>query len=259
MAGAVRRILRAEVNGRAVWATATDGVAHLLPDGPFGESPAVGEALGEVAGLRLLAPTSPTKVIGIGRNYSAHAAEHGVDVPAEPLLFLKPPSSVLAPGGTIVRPPLSRQVEYEGEVALVIGRRCRHVAEQDAWACVLGVTCGIDVTARDIQRSDPQWTRGKGFDTFCPLGPWIRTGLSESEAAALRIRTRLNGELRQDGSTADMVFSPARLIAYITQVMTLEPGDVILTGTPEGVGGLSSGDAIEVEIEGVGVLRNTVE
>ena len=259
MAGEVRRILRADVAGRAVWAAALNGVAFHLPDGPFGEAPATGEALGEVESLRLLAPTVPTKVIGIGRNYSAHAAEHGVDVPAEPLLFLKPPSSVLAPGGTIVRPQLSRQVEYEGEMAVVIGRRCRHVVERDAWSCVLGVTCGIDVTARDIQRADPQWTRGKGFDTFCPLGPWIRAGLSEAEASALRLRTRLNGVTRQDGSTAQMVFSPARLIAYITQVMTLEPGDVILSGTPEGVGSLAAGDTIEVEIDGVGVLSNTVE
>ncbi|PWB73892.1 MAG: 2-hydroxyhepta-2,4-diene-1,7-dioate isomerase [Holophagae bacterium] len=235
------------------------GEAFLLPDGPFGSNLLLGRRIGSLEELRLLAPAVPTKIIGIGRNYVAHAAEHGVEVPVEPLLFLKPPSSVLDPEGTIVAPALSQRVEYEGELALVIGRRCKAVAEPEAWACVLGVTCGIDVTARDIQRADPQWTRGKGFDTFCPLGPWITAGLSEAQAAALRLETRVNGELRQQASTGDMVFSAARLIAYITQVMTLEPGDVILTGTPEGVGRLVAGDRIELEIEGVGVLRNTVE
>jgi len=253
------RILRALVDGRPEWAMVRGGEAFLLPDGPYGANLLLGRRIGSLEELRLLAPAAPTKIIGIGRNYVAHAAEHGVEVPAEPLLFLKPPSSVLDPGGAIVAPALSQRVEYEGELALVIGRRCKAVAELEAWACVLGVTCGIDVTARDIQRADPQWTRGKGFDTFCPLGPWITAGLSEAQAAALRLETRVNGELRQQASTAEMVFPPARLIAYITQVMTLEPGDVILTGTPEGVGRLVAGDSIELEIEGIGVLRNTVE
>jgi 2-keto-4-pentenoate hydratase/2-oxohepta-3-ene-1,7-dioic acid hydratase in catechol pathway len=254
-----QRILRALVDDRPEWAMVRGGEAFLLPDGPYGANLLLGRRIGSLEELRLLAPAAPTKIIGIGRNYVAHAAEHGVEVPAEPLLFLKPPSSVLDPEGTIVAPALSERVEYEGELALVIGRRCKAVAEPEAWACVLGVTCGIDVTARDIQRADPQWTRGKGFDTFCPLGPWITAGLSEAQAAALRLETRVNGELRQQASTGEMVFPPARLIAYITQVMTLEPGDVILTGTPEGVGRLVSGDRIELEIEGVGVLRNTVE
>jgi len=253
------RILRALVGGRAVWAVARGEEAYRLPGSPFGDSPPAGEPLGPVADLVLLAPATPTKIIGIGRNYVAHAAEHGVEVPAEPLLFLKPPSSVLDPGGAIALPPLSRRVEYEGELALVIGRRCRRVAEEEAWSCVLGLTCGIDVTARDLQRADPQWTRGKGFDTFCPLGPWLAAGVTEKEAAGRRARTRVNGALRQDGATADMVFSPAQLIAYITQVMTLEPGDVILTGTPEGVGVLAAGDEVEVEIGGIGVLANSVE
>lgn len=253
-----QRILRALVSGKPEWAVARADVAERLPQGPFGPSAPVGGVLGPVDDLELLAPTVPTKIIGIGRNYVAHAAEHGVEVPAEPLLFLKPPSSVLGPGGDIELPSLSERVEYEGELAVVIGRRCRHVSESDAWGCVLGLTCGLDVTARDIQRADPQWTRGKGFDTFCPLGPWIVAGMGEPEAAALRLRTRVNGEVRQDGTTADMVFSPAQLIAYITQVMTLEPGDVILTGTPEGVGVLAPGDSIEVEIDGLGVLAATV-
>ena len=253
------RIARALVEGWPQWLLARDGGAFLLPEGPYGTNLLLGRRAGAVEELHLLAPAVPTKIIGIGRNYVAHAAEHGVEVPKEPLLFLKPPSSVLDPGGVIVSPPLSQRVEYEGELALVIGRRCKDVTEADAWACVLGITCGIDVTARDIQRADPQWTRGKGFDTFCPLGPWIAAGLSEAQVASLRLETRVNGELRQQASTAEMVFPPARLIAYITQVMTLEPGDVILTGTPEGVGRLVAGDRIELEIEGVGVLRNTVE
>lgn len=254
-----QRILRALVEGRPQWLMARGDEAFLLPEGPYGANLLLGRRIGVVEELRLLAPTVPTKVIGIGRNYVAHAAEHGVEVPKEPLLFLKPPSSVLDPGGTIVAPALSERVEYEGELALVIGRRCKDVTEAEAWACVLGLTCGIDVTARDLQRADPQWTRGKGFDTFCPLGPWITAGLSEAQAAALRLETRVNGDLRQQASTGEMVFPPARLIAYITQVMTLEPGDVILTGTPEGVGRLAAGDRIELEIEGVGVLSNTVE
>jgi len=253
------RILRALVDGRPEWLLARDGEAFMAPEGPFGANLLLGRRIGSLEELRLLAPAVPSKIIGIGRNYVAHAAEHGVEVPKEPLLFLKPPSSVLDPGGVIVSPALSERVEYEGELALVIGRRCKHVAEAEAWACVLGLTCGIDVTARDIQRADPQWTRGKGFDTFCPLGPWIAAGVTEAQAAALRLETRVNGELRQQASTGEMVFSPAKLIAYITQVMTLEPGDVILTGTPEGVGRLAAGDRIELEIEGVGVLCNTVE
>ncbi|HOC41820.1 MAG TPA: fumarylacetoacetate hydrolase family protein [Thermoanaerobaculales bacterium] len=252
------RILRAFVEGRPEWLLARGSGAFLLPEGPYGADPPVGRRIGAPGELQLLAPTVPTKIIGIGRNYVAHAAEHGVEVPAEPLLFLKPPSSLLDPDGTIVAPALSERVEYEGELALVIGRRCKAVAEPEAWAHVLGVTCGIDVTARDLQRADPQWTRGKGFDTFCPLGPWIAAGLDEAEAAALQLETRVNGVRRQQASTGEMVFPPARLIAYITQVMTLEPGDVILTGTPEGVGRLAAGDSIEVEIAGVGVLRSTV-
>jgi len=253
------RILRALVDGRPEWLMARDGESFLLPEGPYGANLMLGRRVGAADGLHVLAPAVPSKIIGIGRNYVAHAAEHGVEVPKEPLLFLKPPSSVLDPGGVIVSPALSQRVEYEGELAVVIGRRCKDVAEAEAWACVLGLTCGLDVTARDIQRADPQWTRGKGFDTFCPLGPWITAGLTEAQAAALRLETRVNGELRQQASTAEMVFPPARLIAYITQVMTLEPGDVILTGTPEGVGRLAAGDRIELEIEGVGVLCNTVE
>jgi 2-keto-4-pentenoate hydratase/2-oxohepta-3-ene-1,7-dioic acid hydratase in catechol pathway len=217
-----------------------------------------GDQIGSLDEVRLLAPAAPSKIVCIGRNYAAHAAEHGADVPKEPLLFLKPPSSIIAPGAEIVLPELSSQVEHECELALVIGRRCRAVSEENAWDHVLGVTCGNDVTARDLQRADPQWTRGKGFDTFCPLGPWVVAGLSEEEVGHLEVSCRVNGELRQQADTSMMVFSPACLIGYITQVMTLEAGDVVMTGTPAGVSPLQSGDEVTVEIEKVGTLTNPV-
>jgi 2-keto-4-pentenoate hydratase/2-oxohepta-3-ene-1,7-dioic acid hydratase in catechol pathway len=217
-----------------------------------------GESLGPIADLQLLAPAVPSKIVCVGRNYVAHAAEHGADVPTEPLLFLKPPSAVSAPGSRIVLPELSQKVEHEGELALVIGKRCHRVEEGKAWDMVLGITCANDVTARDLQRSDKQWTRGKGFDTFCPVGPWLIRGFGEDEVADLGVSCRVNGDLRQEGRTRHMVFSPAFIISYITQVMTLEPGDLILTGTPAGVGPLKAGDTVEVEVEGVGVLSNPV-
>lgn len=213
------------------------------------------EKVAALADVSLLAPCQPTKILAVGLNYRTHAAEAGMDVPPEPLVFSKPPSSVIGPLEPIVYPTLSRQVDYEGELAVVIGRRVRNVAPEKAYDFILGYTCGNDVTARDLQRRDDQWTRAKGFDTFCPLGPHIVTGL---DPAHLAIRTRVNGEVHQSTSTADMVFSVAELIAYISQVMTLEPGDVILTGTPAGVGPLQPGDVVEVEIEGIGTLRNPV-
>lgn len=213
------------------------------------------EKVAKLTEVRLLAPCRPTKILAVGLNYRTHAAEAGYDVPSEPLVFSKPPSSVIGPLEPIVYPVLSQQVDYEGELAVVIGQRARNVPSQKAADFVLGYTCGNDVTARDLQRPDNQWTRAKGFDTFCPLGPCIVTDL---DPAHLAVRTRVNGEIRQDGSTADMVFGVAELIATISQVMTLEPGDVILTGTPSGVGPLQPGDVVEVEIEGIGTLRNPV-
>jgi 2-keto-4-pentenoate hydratase/2-oxohepta-3-ene-1,7-dioic acid hydratase in catechol pathway len=229
-----------------------------LPEGPFGSDAVPGVSIGSLSGLHLEAPTVPTKIVCVGRNYAAHAAEHGAEVPSEPLLFLKPPSTILAPGEPVTLPSLSQQVEHEAELALVIKDRCRNVSEDEAWDHVLGVSCGNDVTARDLQRADKQWTRGKGFDTFCPLGPWITVGSSEESVSALRVCCRVNGELRQDGRTDQMIFKPSFLIAYITQVMTLEPGDVIMTGTPSGVGPLVAGDEVTVEVEGVGILSNPV-
>lgn len=224
---------------------------------PFGEW-AVGEVVGLLEGLTLLAPVTPTKILCVGRNYPAHAAEHGAEVPTEPLFFLKPPSALIGPEDFIVLPPQSQRVEYEAELALVIGRRCRNVRPEEAWTCVLGVTCANDVTARDLQRRDGQWTRAKGFDTFCPVGPWVVLGLSEEDVADRAVVCRVNGEVRQHGRTSEMVFSPAALIAWISAVMTLEPGDLLLTGTPAGVGPLHPGDVVEVEVEGIGVLRNFV-
>lgn len=213
------------------------------------------EKVATLTEVSLLAPCQPTKILGVGLNYRTHAAEVGQVVPPEPLLFFKPPSSVIGPLKPIVYPLLSQQVDYEGELAVVIGQRVRNVSPEKARDFVLGYTCGNDVTARDLQRQDDQWTRAKGSDTFCPLGPYIVTDL---DPAHLAIRTWVNGEIRQSAFTADMVFSVAELIAYISQVMTLEPGDVILTGTPAGVGPLQPGDVVEVEIEGIGTLRNPV-
>lgn len=208
-----------------------------------------------LAQVRLLAPCEPSKIVCIGRNYAAHAAEHQAPVPSQPLIFLKPPSALLAPGAAIELTPLSAQVEHEAELVVVIGRRCRHVPAAQALAMVLGYTCGNDVTARDLQRQDGQWARAKGFDTFCPLGPWIETDLDPTQ---VEVTCLVNGAERQRGSTADLIFPVAQLIAYVTQAMTLEPGDVIMTGTPAGVGPLHAGDEVVVRISGIGELRNAV-
>ena len=214
-----------------------------------------GERVGALPEMRLLAPCVPTKIVAVGRNYAAHASEMQNQVPTEPLIFLKPPSAVIGPGATIVYPSISQRVDYEAELAVVIGRRAKNVPANKALNVVLGYTCGNDVTARDLQRKDGQWTRGKSFDTFCPLGPWIVTGLDPSDLA---IEGRVNGAVKQQSRTRQMIFPVAELICYITQVMTLQPGDVILTGTPAGVGPLRPGDRVEVEIEGIGVLENMV-
>lgn len=206
--------------------------------------------------VRLLAPIQPGKIICVGRNYVAHAKEHNAEVPESPLLFLKPPSSVIGPEAIVRLPPQSAQVEHEAELTIVIGRTGRWITPQNALEHVLGYTLANDVTARDLQRKDGQWTRAKGFDTFCPLGPWIETDFDPSDAL---ITCHVNGDMRQMGSTRDMVFSVRQLIAFASTIMTLEPGDLILTGTPAGVSPLKPGDVVEVAIEGLGVLRNTVE
>lgn len=210
-----------------------------------------------LSSLSLLPPVTPSKIVCVGRNYSEHAAEMGNDVPKEPLLFLKPPSSLLAPGGTILMPALSRRVDYEGELAIVIGRRCRNLGpNDDARSVIRGYTIVNDVTARDIQKSDGQWTRGKGWDTFCPAGPIVSDEIDPLRGAPVTVETRLNGQVRQHGSTADLIFPIDHLLRYITAFLTLEPGDLIPTGTPSGVGPVAAGDTVEVEVTGLGVLRN---
>jgi len=211
-----------------------------------------------VDAVRLLAPAVPTKIVCVGRNYREHAKELHHEVPISPLIFLKPPSAVLAPGCTIRRPvKLSQRVDYEGELGVVIGKRCRDLREdEDARDYILGYTCVNDVTARDLQNKDGQWSRAKGFDTFCPIGPIVVSGLDPW--AGMRVQTRVNEELRQDGTTADFIFALDEIMRYISAVMTLEPGDVIATGTPAGVGPLRAGDVVEVSVEGVGTLENPV-
>ncbi|MFZ2492666.1 MAG: fumarylacetoacetate hydrolase family protein [Thermoanaerobaculia bacterium] len=203
----------------------------------------------------LLPSVTPSKLVCVGRNYADHAKELGNDVPSEPILFLKPPTTLLAPNGTIVRPRQSQQVEYEGELVIVIGREAKDVPQARWRDYVLGFTCANDVTARDLQKKDVQFTRGKSFDTFAPIGPCIETDLDVSD---LRLTTRVNGALKQDCSTKLMIFPPSFLIEFISSIMTLLPGDVILTGTPAGVGPLQAGDQVDVSIEGIGVLRNVV-
>jgi len=221
---------------------------------PFGEFRRL-EANLPLDTVRLLAPVMPGKIIGIGRNYVAHAQEHKAEVPEVPLMFLKPPSAVIGPGEAIVHPPQSQRVEHEAELVVVIGRRGRWIKPEEALDYVLGYTIGNDVTARDLQNRDGQWTRGKGFDTFCALGPYIETDFDPADAL---ITCHVNGEMRQMASTRDMVFRVHQLIAFAASVMTLEAGDVIMTGTPAGVGPLKPGDVVEVAIEGLGTLRNPV-
>ena len=208
-----------------------------------------------VESVRLLAPIQPSKIVCIGRNYVEHAKEHDAEVPKVPLLFLKPPSAILNPGDAIILPPQSQQVEHEAELVVVIGKSTRNVIVEHAQDYIFGYTVGNDVTARDLQRSDGQWTRAKGFDTFCPFGPWVDTEFDPSDAI---ITCRVSDQPRQMASTRDMVFNVSMLIAFISAVMTLEPGDLIFTGTPAGVSPLKDGDVVVVEIEGLGQLSNPV-
>jgi 2-keto-4-pentenoate hydratase/2-oxohepta-3-ene-1,7-dioic acid hydratase in catechol pathway len=213
----------------------------------------------ELDGVRLLAPVIPrSKIVAVGRNYAAHAAEMGDEVPKTPLTFYKPNTSVIGPGEPIIYPAASREVSYEGELAVVIGRICKEVPISRVPEVIFGYTVGNDVTARDLQRTDGQWARAKGYDTFCPLGPWITTHQKLEEVGALAIRTSLDGEPRQDGNTKDMVFTIPELVAYISSYTTLLPGDVILTGTPSGVGPMVPGQVVSIEIEGIGTLTNPV-
>jgi 2-keto-4-pentenoate hydratase/2-oxohepta-3-ene-1,7-dioic acid hydratase in catechol pathway len=250
------RLLRFRSGDRIATGAVEPGAEEVrVLKGTFFEDPLpTGEAV-PLDDVHLLAPVLPSKLVCVGKNYAAHAAEFGMEVPEEPLLFLKPSTAVIGPNDPIQLLPISRRVDYEGELAVVIGRIARDVRAEDAGKYVLGYTCANDVTLRDLQKTDDQWARAKGFDGSCPLGPWIETDLDPTDVL---VRTRLNGEIRQQASTADMVFGVATLIEHVTSFMTLLPGDAILTGTPEGVGKLADGDVVEVEVDGIGILRNGV-
>lgn len=237
---------------RSGWAM--EDRAGLVEGSLFGEFRRL-EVDRDLEGLKLLPPVEPSKIICVGRNYVAHAKEHNAEVPEVPLIFLKPPSSLIGSGATILLPPQSQQVEHEAELVIIIGKRGRWIQAEDAQQYILGYTVGNDVTARDLQFRDNQWTRSKGFDTFCALGPWLET---EFDPADAMVSCHVNGDLRQMASTRDMVFSTRQLIAFISSIMTLEPGDAIFTGTPAGVGPLQDGDVVEASVEGLGVLRNPV-
>ncbi|NJN82199.1 MAG: fumarylacetoacetate hydrolase family protein [Caldilineaceae bacterium] len=244
------------------WGVLIDDVVYALEQPPsFSMSKDEGLAA-SLAGpgvrldqVQLLAPAEPSKIICVGRNYAEHAAELGNETPDEPLLFFKPPSSLIGPGGDVVHPTISQRVDHEAEIAVVIGKRCRHLTEANAGSAIFGYTLANDVTARDIQKGDSQWTRGKGFDTFCALGPWIDTDFDPSNRT---VRCLVNDELRQSSNTNLMIFSIAAILVYITRVMTLEPGDLVLTGTPAGVAPVQPGDVMTVEVDGLGALSNPV-
>jgi 2-keto-4-pentenoate hydratase/2-oxohepta-3-ene-1,7-dioic acid hydratase in catechol pathway len=243
----------AEDNGRH-----PDTIAVVTGDPIAMQVQLTGERI-ELDAIRLLAPVIPrSKILGIGRNYAAHAAELGNELPATPLTFFKPNTAVIGPEEAIVYPTATKDLNFEGELAVVIGRICRHVPMSRVREVIFGYTVGNDVTARDLQRTDGQWARAKGYDTFCPLGPWITTHQSLEEVADLQIRTTLDGVEMQKGRTRDMVFGVAELVAYLSSFTTLLPGDVILTGTPEGVAPMLPGQEVSVEIEGIGTLRNSV-
>lgn len=248
------RVCRVSVDDELFFGVIEGDAVALLTGHPFGEFAPEGRVL-RLADVRLVAPVLPSKIVAVGKNYADHAREMGGAVPAAPLIFLKPSTSVIGPGEPIALPWQSETVDHEAELAVVIGRLCRDVPEDRVADVVFGYTCANDVTARDLQASDGQWTRAKGFDTFCPLGPWIETDAAFEEAA---ISCSVNGQLRQSGSTGDMVRDVAELVSWISSVMTLLPGDVILTGTPAGIGPIVAGDEVSVTIAGLGTLTNPV-
>ncbi|HVM15178.1 MAG TPA: fumarylacetoacetate hydrolase family protein [Egibacteraceae bacterium] len=249
------RIARVARKGGPEYGVVRDGHVVLVEGHPFTEF-RLTDQVAPLDKVRLLAPVIPSKILCVGKNYADHAAEMRGDVPAEPLIFSKPATAVVGPGEPIRLPALSQEVHHEAELAVVVGVLSRKVSPEDALGRVLGFTCANDVTARDLQARDGQWTRAKGFDSFCPLGPWIDTDVDPADG--LGVRCRVNGDTRQDGSTADLVFGVAELVAYCSAFATLLPGDVILTGTPAGVGPLVDGDVVEVEIDGLGTLSNPV-
>ena len=249
------KIVRFVYRGKPRFGLLSSDHIELIHGNPFREVDVTGVSLG-LSKAELLSPVDPSKVLAVGLNYRDHAKELDMDMPIEPCLFMKPPSALIGPGEAIVYPETSSRVDFEAELVIVVGRMARGIKSEEAADYIFGYTCGNDVTARDIQRKDEQWTRAKGFDTFCPVGPHVETELDTSD---IYVRSRLNGELRQDGSTSQMVFDVFDLVSYISKAMTLYSGDIIFTGTPLGVDSMSPGDTIEVEIEGIGTLQNNIE
>ncbi|OGR86142.1 MAG: hypothetical protein A3A86_03110 [Elusimicrobia bacterium RIFCSPLOWO2_01_FULL_60_11] len=247
--------LRFESHGEAQYGVIDRHDITPISPHPFGPYEETDDPI-PLAEVRLLAPVAPGKIVAVGMNYKAHVKEMGREIPEEPVLFMKPPSGVIGSQDAILYPKMSTHVDYEAELAVVIKKKAKDVAEKDALDFVFGYTCFNDVTARDLQKKDNQWTRAKGFDTFAPIGPWIVTDLDPGH---LPIECHLNGAVKQKGNTRDMIFSVPYLVSFISRVMTLEPGDVIATGTPPGIGPMQTGDRVDVSIEGIGVLRNTVE
>ncbi len=248
------KLCRAECGGERFYAVLEGERLERLEGTPFDGIQKTGDSC-LLSQARLLSPTEPSKVVCIGKNYLDHAKEFDSKVPDEPLLFIKPSTAVVGQEDRVEYPDFATRVDYEGELAIVIGKRCKNVSADSFQDVVLGYTCLNDITERDIQLKDGQWTRGKGFDTFCPIGPWIETQLDPSD---LEITTRLNGEIKQHSRTSKLIFSLGKIIEHITACMTLLPGDVIATGTPEGVGPMQRGDTVEVEIENIGVLRSHI-
>lgn len=248
------RIVRVDFEGKAQWGQIEGETVHFTA----GMTGARTGQTAPLAGLTLLAPAQPSKIVCVGRNYLDHIKELGNDtggLPKEPGLFLKGPNALANPGEVVEYPAWTQNFHYEGELALVIGQQARNLKPDTALAAVLGYTCGLDLTARDLQKTDLQWFRAKAADRFCPLGPWLETALNPLD---LRVQLRVNGETRQDGRTSHMIFDVVQILVYVSKYVTLEPGDVILTGTPEGVGPLQKGDTVEVEVEGIGVLETRI-
>lgn len=245
------RIIRFEHGGISGFGILRGDIIDEIEAGPDGGYKESGRTF-TLQDSRLIAPVVPTKIVAVGLNYRDHAEELNMKIPDEPIIFIKVPTTVIGPGGRVFYPSQSNKVDYEAELGIVIGKTAYGISVADAEDYVLGYTCALDMTARDIQESDVQWSRAKNFDTFCPIGPWIETDI---EAADLAIECRLNGEVRQSSRTSQMIFEPLFLVSFISEVMTLNPGDVIITGTPPGVGQVVPGDGLEVEIEGIGVLR----
>ena len=246
------RIGRVESGGQPVWAIIEGETVYRLNGSPF-ENPSRGDQIGSLGSTRLLAPCEPSKVLCIGLNYRAHAAESGQEVPKEPLMFWKPATTVIGPGDDVVWAPGSQKIDYEAELAVVFKKRAKNVAAGAYKEYILGYTCANDISARDFQRGDGQWARAKGSDTFCPLGPWIETDVDPND---LRISGKLNGETKQDSRTSDLVFNLDFLVTHLTKYFTMEPGDVLITGTPAGIGDMPVGSEYEVTIEGIGSLKN---